>query len=317
MARLQRIYNDHTGEPGLDGKEKPFFGLVSIGHSFGGAVLLAATSRYFESQLQLANPASGFLRTGAVELTRSPAPTSLPIATPGAAPVGGFGDMVILVNPAVESAAYERINILSRGITYGSAQTPLLVTFSAQNDKPRHGLFKAGRIAGEFFTNAAPVEDDRESASLRESLGVYDAEHSGITHQLAPTETQTLVMNQVLEKPDSQCTDKRPDTFEWWRWADKERDPKTPPVSETLSMEKTTELDLARFDFSGKAKYSDLELKPAEDENPLNPEKPKVRPVKPWQPFLVVSVSLQVIDGHNGIFSEPFMNFLMRYIGLT
>lgn len=306
MARLQRIYNDHSDGHVTEGKQKPFFGLVSIGHSFGGAVLLAATSRYFESQLQLANPTSGFLRTAPVIPTGTPAPTKSPSAKPAAInpPLRGFGDMVVLVNPAVESAAYERINILSRGITYGSDQTPLLVTFSAENDGARNSWFKAGRIAGEFFTNAAPVHDDRERASLREALGVYDSGDSGITHSLTPSETRQLISGQEDEGPDSQCTDKRPETFEWWRWVDKRVNPDTSFPKDTLNVKTSAIEDLKSFDFSKEAQYSGLNLKP-------DPS------VVHHQPFMVVSVNEQIIDGHTGIFSEPFMNFLTRYIGLT
>lgn len=302
MARLQRIYNDHSD--GTKSKQKSFFGLVSIGHSFGGAVLLAATSRYFESQLQLANPTSGFLRTAPVIPTGAPVPGTSPSAKP-ATTLRGFGDMVILVNPAVESAAYERINILSRGITYNSDQTPLLVTFSAQNDGARNSWFKAGRIAGELFTNAAPVDDERERAGLREALGVYDYDNSGITHSLTPSETRQLISGQENEGPDSQCTNKRPDTFEWWRWADQRVNPDTFFPKDTLNMKTSpTEAELKSFDFSKEAQYSGLILKPDQS-------------VVHHQPFMVVSVNEQIIDGHNGIFSEPFMNFLTRYIGLT
>ncbi|MCO6690063.1 hypothetical protein KMZ27_11040 [Pseudomonas shirazica] len=304
MARLQRIYNDHSD--GTDGKQKRFFGLVSIGHSFGGAVLLTATSHYFESQLQLANPTSGFLSTAPVMPTGAPVPDTSPSAKPAPMKhtIGGFGDMVVLVNPAVEAAAYERINILSRGINYSSDQTPLLVTFSAQNDGARHSWFKAGRIAGEFFTNAAPVPDDRERTSLREALGVYDYGDSGITHSLTPSEPRQLISGQENERPDLQCTDKRPDTFEWWRWADKRVSPDTSFPNDTLNVKTSTVEALKFFDFSKEAQYSGLNLKPELS-------------VVHHQPFMVVSVDKRIIDGHNGIFSEPFMNFLTRYIGLT
>ncbi len=199
----------------------------------------------------------------------------------------------------------ERINILSRGITYSSDQTPLLVTFSAQNDGARNSWFKAGRIAGEFFTNAAPVHNDRERASLREALGVYDYGDSGITHSLTPSKTRQLISGQENEEPDSQCTDKRPDTFEWWRWADLRVNPDTYFPKDTLNMKTSlAEEELKTFDFSKEAQYSGLILK-------------RNQFVVEHQPFMAVSVNEQIIDGHNGIFSEPFMNFLTRYIGLT
>lgn len=305
MARLQRIYNDHAAARKTT--DDPFFGLVSIGHSFGGAVLLAATADYFESQLQLANPKSGFLRTGFVDHTGSAAPATLPITAKDTKPLGGFGDMVVLVNPAVESAAYERINVLSRGVDYPPEQTPLLVTFSAENDRPRQGLFKAGRIAGEFFTNAATVEDDRERASLREALGVYDANHSGITHELTPVVKVPLLMTQRPENPDLQCTNKRPGTYEWREWDEKKLGPNDRLEIEKSQFPEGLESGLKGFDFSGNNHYSGLNLHSAKD----------APTARRWQPFLVVKVNEQVIDGHNGIFSGPFMNFLTRYIGLT
>jgi hypothetical protein len=284
----------------------PYFGLVSIGHSFGGAVLLQATAQYFESQLQLVNREPGFLHPESRNRDDPNPQSAKPIHPVWTAdkPIGGFGDMVILVNPAVESAAYERINILSRGIIYRSDQTPLLVTFSASNDGPRNTLFKAGRIAGEFFTNAAYVRDERERASLRQALGVYDYKGSGITHSLTPVGDRRLVSGRQSNSADPQCKGRRQGTFEWWKWSDHRENPDIPFPIEKVNLKQVRTLNLRSVDFSQAARYADVWLSP------------KTR-VTPRQPFMVVSVDRRIIDGHNGIFTEPFMNFLTRYIGLT
>jgi len=54
----------------------------------------------------------------------------------------GFGDLVVLVNPAVESAAYQRLRFLSQELTYPEEQTPVMLTVSADNDVPRRWPFR-------------------------------------------------------------------------------------------------------------------------------------------------------------------------------
>jgi hypothetical protein len=310
MARLQQLYDDHAA-----GKNKHFFGLVSIGHSFGGAVLLTATSRYFESQLQGANRNSGFL-AAAPTLTPASAPVAKSPVDNHVQALRGFGDIVVLVNPAIEAEAYERINVLSRLMIYRTDQTPLLITFSAKNDGPRKDFFEPGRIAGEFFTAAAYSDDPRERAAERKALGVYDFDGTGLTHELVPAQDHPLSVTPVKMTGDPLCKGQPLGEFDWWQWTGFAAGPTTVFAGDTIPVV-DIKFDAAlaervkQFDFSADLQFAGVKLKSA---SPYGDNKTP-RPVTPYQPFMVVQVDKRIIDGHNGIFSEPFMNFLLRYIG--
>jgi hypothetical protein len=289
MVRLKQIYDGRrAGEP--------FLGLVSVGHSFGGAALLAATSKLFEAELQKSRAAPVFLRS-----------TAEPVQPlPPAQPLRGFGDLVVLVNPAVEAAAYERVNLLARGLAFGPDQGPLMITFSADNDGPRHRLFEWGRIAGEWFTAAPRFHDPRERAMRRQALGVYGEGGEQITHRLEPVDGSVKLEHaERSSTPEPLCLSQHAQCrFDWYRWAE----PPAHSVPDSLDAADTSTRQLQeihRFDFSKPVSFANVRLAP---------NRPQAAP---YQPFIVASADARVIDGHNGMFSEPFMNFLIRYIGFV
>ena len=147
IARLNRLYLEHRS---LE-KRETFLGLISIGHSFGAQVLMRATASTFEQQLISLNAPPGYLRQSG-PATPAPAKVSLQ----------GIGDLVILLNPATEAAAYQRLHLLSMGLQYENTQTPVILTLSAENDKARHSLFTIGRRVGEFFTGRPHKENELE-----------------------------------------------------------------------------------------------------------------------------------------------------------
>ncbi|MDR5798225.1 alpha/beta fold hydrolase [Caballeronia sp. LZ008] len=317
MHRLQMLYDEQNARQ----SPKPFFGLVSIGHSFGGAALLKATSFEFERQLELVNARSGFLRKGIEGVP----------AVPIRSPVAGFGDLVVLVNPAIEASAYERINQLSRGLSFPDEQSPLLVTFSAENDWVRQHLFKPGRIAGELFTTSAHVPDPTERSLERNPLGVYDETQVGATHELRPAGDRTVNIKQVQMTRDPLCTashigeSRSPDSdlasgyYEWLQW-EEPTGPDSVIPGETFGLpndknplaQRDLEGEIAKFDFSGNVQFVGVRQTRKEGREPA-----PGRSAAKHQPFMIVDVDDTIINGHNGIFSEPFMNFLMRYVGLA
>lgn len=294
MARLQRLYDDHYALSNAANFTAPrFLGVVSIGHSFGGQVMLSGTSNFFESELQRVNPTPSYLRG----VPAAPAPTQL------SEPLRGFGDLVILVNPAVEAAAYQRIHGLSRGLRYSELQTPILLTLSADNDGPRHKLFEIGRIAGEVFGFKPHKEDARERELERQALGVYGPNGEQVTHRLsAADETRRLSMDRLTRPHESYCT-VAPCSFDWYRWTDGKGVRAADTLDATTFTEETVRR-VARFDFSQEVVFADVRMKPGTG-------------ALPYQPTIVASVPPSVIDGHNGMFSEPLMDFLIRYIGFT
>jgi hypothetical protein len=138
LERLQRIYlranafKRYQLNPG----KTPFMGLVTIGHSFGAQVVLKSVCHEIEGDLVERAPR----QTDAVTV---PSASTNPI--PERVPIDSFGDLNILLNPALEAYQYARIDGLYRQLSYPSAQTPQLVVFSADNDVPRQLFFPIAR----------------------------------------------------------------------------------------------------------------------------------------------------------------------------
>lgn len=268
------------------------FGLVTIGHSFGGQVVLDAVAQHLEDSLIEAGAPPAYLRD-----TRNPsAQTTL------GAPIGGFGDLVLLVNPATEAAAYQRLHALGLSVRPSPDQAPLLLTVSANDDGPRKTAFKLGRIAGEVIGGKPHKADPFERDSERLALGFFDAQ---VTHTLSASDP-TLKLKQMQQSgaPESYCTVDRKDcTFDIYAWAQ----PPAQREPDSLTAGDATPATLKKIDchdLSQRTVFGDVVLAP----------KPNGA-AAPNQMFLVAAAEPNVITGHNGMFSAPLLEFLTKYIG--
>src|SRR5690606_5395767 len=108
MARLQELYVEHRPDarrpgqfptiPPVNGSK--FLGMVTIGHSFGAQVLMKAIGGSLEDQLQLLNRHPAYLRD-----------TQPGVPDPAQRfAVSGVGDLIVLLNPALEASQYHRIH---------------------------------------------------------------------------------------------------------------------------------------------------------------------------------------------------------------
>jgi hypothetical protein len=171
IERLQRIYlrtntraRVRAGEP-----LRHQMGLVTIGHSFGGQVLLKAVGRALEQDLIPRAPA----------LPDELGPRPPPGTTPEHEPIDSFGDLNVLLNPATEAYQFARIDRLYRQLQYPRCQTPQLVVFSADDDTPRAAYFPIARLLTRPFR---PGFRNAEQATLWSSaLGVLEEQQ---THSL-------------------------------------------------------------------------------------------------------------------------------------
>jgi len=167
LLRLHELYRERNQSVlELSGKRR-FMGLVTIGHSFGGQVLFRAVSERIEADLITQSEA--FAHENA-----SGKPQSI-------APIGGLGDITVLVNPALEAFQYERINRLSRELKFSERQTPVLLTVSAENDRARSFWFPLGRYIDQI--SRPSFQSDEEAELWSTALGEYTPH---LTHTMKP-----------------------------------------------------------------------------------------------------------------------------------
>jgi hypothetical protein len=183
LLRLNSIYRTSY----QDRKpSSPYVGMASVGHSFGAQVLFKAVSSTLEREL--------------IEATKtSPGP-----AAPKqhlAKPLEGFGDIVVLVNPALEAFQYERIRRLDAQVTYDRRQPPLLLVLSADTDVSRRWFFPAGRWVGSVFS--APLSE-AQADSWSHALGEYEPQR---THTITflPEQETSAANYYVSDIPGSPC----------------------------------------------------------------------------------------------------------------
>lgn len=313
VARLQELYVEYrpdarrprsrsapADEAPSDNGAKHFLGMVIIGHSFGSQVLLKAISAPLEDQFQRVNPAPAYLRD----------------AQPGTpnperkVTVSGIGDLVVLINPAVEASQYHRLDILSRGLSYSRLQNPIILTVSAENDTARHRLFTWGRIAGEFFGGKPRKKNDVERNVERQALGVYPGH---VTHQLIPTDSNVKLKSRTMRGDPRLCNNRETCESDWYEWATKA----VPSKPDSINQNEPAGAKVRSFDFSCEVVFNNVELSRLDSPTPAgatNRTQAGCRTPIPYQPFIVARTSKHIIDNHSGIFTQPFLDFLVPYI---
>lgn len=260
IERLQRMYlraNAITRSP-EDSAVKSMMGLVTIGHSFGGQLLLKSVSRSMEFALT-----ERAKKVADVTQPAANAPTTAVIR-----PVDSLGDLNILLNPATEAYQFGRIDALYRQLEFPDTQTPQLVIFSADNDVPREAFFPIARLLTLPFRPS--FRDPYQGQLFGKSLGVLKAQ---LTHamRLEPGQPDSLA------NADYTAQD-----------GDKVR----------------------TFDFSDAVRFGGVGMQRLPAAGPLAP------PIGN-SPVSVVLAHDKIIDGHNGIFLEPFQHFLAAYVAFV
>ena len=296
MQRLRMMYDEHNAPRRADGAPpaKTYLGLVTVGHSFGSQVVIRAVSQNLEQRLENLGAAATFLRQ-----------TDTPPAVALNAPARGYGDLILLINPAVEAAAYERLRTLSQRFSYTQQQTPLILTLSADNDRPRHKLFQWGREVGEFFTATPYKADPRERGMERQALGFYDGPGPQETHRLTPVDGNVkLVSTSVPRTPEPYCDHAGHCNCQFFVWATPPTITKPDALPSDVDVGQNPKLKdlISKYDFSSSTIFGNVLLDPHAGG-------------VPYQPMILASVDKKIIDGHNGMFSQPLLDFLTKYIG--
>ena len=162
LARLERIIQwkdrDQTciknkQEPG-DEQECPRRNrnkLIVIGHSFGGAAVYGALSQILESR---------FVRTSGWTPHSQDASVESSV-------IEGFGDLVVLVNPAFEALQFASLSDIStEHHRYSPYQLPVLAVLTSEGDWYTKKLFSYGRIVSTLFEEEGATS--RKNPNLKE-----------------------------------------------------------------------------------------------------------------------------------------------------
>ena len=240
--------------------------LVVIGHSLGGTTVYAA----------LAN----ILKTRVLEaLNRQEA------ADPRESVIRGFGDLVVLINPAFEASLYAPLQELAgRFRRFSPLQTPVLMTVASETDRSNGFWFPLGRRVETLFERTG---DRSPRRAIVTALGNYP---EFWTHRLTAG-------------PPSGSRP-RADMFR------------------TITHECGCELPLDPID-DAEAKYLVSVLlgqgtqAPAPGEGPVPYGRARlmcIKPIDPLNPFWVVRASGEVIHGHSGIFTTYLVDFIRRVV---
>jgi hypothetical protein len=250
FARLQKLQEDRNARGG-DTR------LVTIGHSFGGLVAFSALKPYL-----VANAAR----------------------SAGDEPVAGYGDLVVLLNPAFEGVRYDPIqSVVASRQRYAKGQPPILITFSSESDWPNRYAFPFGRYLSVVTQLEWPRDADQAPEVVR-AVGFVDRFR---THTLSvPPDGRTEERARELSLP-----------------AERERQ-----ASQSR----------ARGGFE--AEYCDEDGKPREGWERRHGDGAVLKHLThagekgyaPDNPFWVVSTDPAILPGHNAIWRPQFLEFLYQ-----
>ncbi len=144
--------------------------LVVVGHSFGGAVVFSALSQILESRFVL---------------------TAGTAAKP-TGPVQGFGNLVVLINPAFEAQLYQPLNDLSaQQTTYEPSQLPVLAILTSEADLATKVAFPIGRWFSTRFEKLRSVQRRNPISGSTEGIDQRQADVAAVGH-FDPYKTHTL-----------------------------------------------------------------------------------------------------------------------------
>ena len=178
--------------------------LIIIGHSFGGLIVFEALAQYF---IENATTVPGPAVTSGPASNASPSPVpGLPVASAampqdvllsrpssdacerGAEDIRGYGDMVILINPAFEGRRYEPIYdaMTARGDCYRRYQSPVLITISSQTDLATNYAFPLGQFVPSFDETFRDAEERKRAVNTPGHIDALTTHRLTAPAELAP-----------------------------------------------------------------------------------------------------------------------------------
>lgn len=184
LSRLENIKQIKEGV--MQGKNRT--SLVVVGHSFGGLIVHTALAQILEDRFIKTKGPDGLLSD-----------------------VGGFGNLVVLINPAFEANLFTAMSDMSfeRG-TYFASQLPVVLVLNSEADWATRYAFNIGRRLSTFFEEERKGDQGqiRYNAVTKENERI-DQEDSNVTAvgHFSPYRTHFLSLNEnKIEYVDSMMT---------------------------------------------------------------------------------------------------------------
>ena len=263
------------------------FGLVTIGHSFGGEIVYRAVADRLQSQLLEASGDGAW--SSLRDENAAPRDTTPKL-------IRGVGDLVVLINPAIEALTYEPLRRLASSVVFDKRQTPALVVVTAENDFPRNVLFHMGRSLSTFHQVRRRGQMNLE----RSALGTNDERR---TH--------------VLTWEPGASPGTREKYASYADFADSNAVPVSSEAPQCLQgsptdVDKHDELQRRIARTGGLTDITDSTWIGGAH---LTRVSSGVQRVVPNSPLMIIQTRNNLlINGHSGFFTFPFIQFLRRYV---
>lgn len=178
LLKLEEIRNiQNTQDPPIKSR------LIIVGHSFGGAAVYSATAQILADHFVNSTPDKNYVSHAE-----------------------GFGDLVVLLNPAFEAIKYAPLYDLAQArCSYFEGQPPRLVILTSEADYATKYAFPAGRIFSTFFETHGTIERDdchkplvySEGAADRSAVGHFEPLQS---HELHPASKDKKLVYRNIQK---------------------------------------------------------------------------------------------------------------------
>ncbi len=154
--------------------------LIVVGHSFGGAVVFSALEQILESR---------FTQSGGAP------------ANPD--PVRGFGNLVVLINPAFEAQLYAPLSDLANEqAAYAKSQLPVLAILTSVADSATGVAFPIGRWFSTWFEKQRPVPRDNPITHSTDVIDQHKADVDAVGH-FESYRTHSLIATRAPGTPNS------------------------------------------------------------------------------------------------------------------
>jgi hypothetical protein len=260
--------------------------LFIMGHSFGGLIIYSALSH---AVMERATNMGVMHRGECIERSNVESPTQ---NQPCYRTARSFGDLVVLINPALEGSQYEPLYHVATNRCYNRRQRPVMLTVTSEGDQATGLAFPLGRQVSTLTERARTSEQEEAIVKTVGHAARYQ------THRLLSKRSEGTQLGPEREpapEEDCGCPYLTPTMdFNWHGF-----------VRDLKQLLKTNSQSLVSGQIEGGQRvyrmYGGDVVLVGDTKYSAN------------YPYLVVKADARIIPDHNTIYSEPFTQFLHSF----